>query len=236
MSKQESKYCIYINTQGQQCSESAGSEGLCFWHDPEQDKTGEGVKQKLEERVRNGKSLEGFALSDANLEGINLMHPDHQKSTNLSHADLSHANLSGAHLYHVNLCGTSLKKTNLRGANLNRANLDQAQLLGINLEDVKIEQVNWGTRIIQEVNFLILILFLSDEYPSYNLRINIKTNVCDLPFTHHLRFVYTVWFFRHIVAGLIECARPATFAYLFVFALSAFAPKQVRLSEFCENG
>ena len=145
MSSSKANHCNYQLKDGSYCQEEPLQQGgYCFWHDPTIDKTNPEVKEALERQVMAGKSLEGYALSYADLEGANLVEAD------LSYADLSHANLKKSHLYHSNLSGANLLKADLSSANLNRANLIQANLLGAHLLEAKLEQTKWGKRLVQE--------------------------------------------------------------------------------------
>ena len=145
MSSSKSNHCSYQLKDGAYCQEEPlQCKGYCFWHDPTIDKTSTDIKNTLERQVQAGKSLEGYSLSYADLEGANLVEAD------LSYADLSHANLKKSHLYHSNLSGANLLKADLSSANLNRANLIQANLLGAHLFEAKLEQTKWGKRLVQE--------------------------------------------------------------------------------------
>ncbi len=123
---------------------------VCFWHDPTTDKTGDDIKPRLEKMVREGRSLAGFRLARANLEGINLVGKPGSSGTDLSHVDFYRANLKGAHLYRANMRRASLLKADLSGANLNFANLSGANMLGLRLDYCRMEHVVWGRTIFQE--------------------------------------------------------------------------------------
>ena len=140
--------CTYSSRAGK-CSERAMTGGLfCFWHAPDVDKTGPGVREKLEKRAMTGIPMDGFILRGANLENLNLVNakgvPHH-----LTNTDLSRANLHNAHLYKVDLSGSSLLKADLSGANLHRASLMGCNLLGVNLKACRLEHVDWGDEICQ---------------------------------------------------------------------------------------
>lgn len=85
--------CQYTSPDGEQCCEKPlGENVFCKWH-AVVDLTGEDIKGKLEQRVKEGLSLCGFNLSKLNLHDVNLINAD------LQYADLSRADLSKAHFY-----------------------------------------------------------------------------------------------------------------------------------------
>lgn len=128
--------CKYVGQNNVSCHHPAGEHsGFCFWHDMNAAKNTPDIKARLEELVREGNSLEGFALHKAKLSGANL----------------AHANLNGARLFQADLSGASLFKTNLDNANLNEANLENANLLGVRLENARLEHTYWGKYLLQEV-------------------------------------------------------------------------------------
>ena len=127
--------CKYVGHNGSSCHHFADEHsGLCFWHDVHAEKNTPDIKIRLEELVKEGYSLEGFALHKAQLSGANL----------------AHANLVGARLFQADLRGASLFKANLDGANLNEANLEDTNLLGIHLENARLEHTYWGKFLLQE--------------------------------------------------------------------------------------
>ena len=145
MPSSKAKHCSYQLKDGSYCQEDPLQQGgYCFWHDPTIDKTSPEIKDALEKQLKEGKSLEGYSLTYADLENANLVEAD------LSNADLSHANLKNGHLYHSNLSGANLLKADLTGANLNRAELKQANLLGALFFGARLEQTKWGKTLIQE--------------------------------------------------------------------------------------
>ncbi len=127
---------------------------LCFWHDPDADKTSKDIAGRLEELVELGRSLRGFQLQRANLEGIRLVRKGADPSVDLSNANLYRANLRGAHLYCVDLRAANLLKADLAEANLNSSNMTGANLLGVRLTGSRIEHVEWGKRLYQEQQLL----------------------------------------------------------------------------------
>ncbi len=128
--------CKYVGQNNVSCHHPADEHsGFCFWHDVHAAKNTPDIKPQLEELVRDGYSLEGFALHKAKLSGANL----------------AHANLNGARLFQADLSGASLFKTNLDNANLNEANLENANLLGIRLENARLEHTYWGKYLLQEL-------------------------------------------------------------------------------------
>ena len=143
--------CSFIGQDGEPCvGTSPRPGGYCFWHDPHTEKTGPHVKAQLEALVRVGRSLEGFNLHGADLQGIHLTHRNPEISVDLRNADLSRVNFQGAHLFNIDLRGSSLLKADLRGANLNYAKVEGANLLGADLRDARLERLEWGKRLMQE--------------------------------------------------------------------------------------
>lgn len=142
--------CAFAGKLGR-CKDSveAGSQ-FCFWHDPDADKTGEDVKEKLEERAKNGQPMEGFILRKANLDNVDLVNHGSNKPFQLIYSDLSRASLNKAHLYRIDLSGSRLLKANLSNANLHRANLAECNLLGVNLKNSLLDHVCWGEKLYQE--------------------------------------------------------------------------------------
>lgn len=142
--------CSFYGPSGR-CKDPAENDSeLCFWHDPDVDKTGEGVKERLEERAKNGFPMEGFILCRANLDHLNLVNPGNGQSYRLTDSDLSRASLRHGHFYRVDLSGSRLLKANLAHANLHRANLDGCNLLGVNFENSLLDHVQWGNKLYQE--------------------------------------------------------------------------------------
>ena len=127
--------CKYVGKNSVSCSHLVeNTTGFCFWHDVNAAKNTPDIKARLEEMVREGHSLEGFALHNAQLSGANL----------------ARANLTGARLFQADLSHSSLFKANLENANLNAANLKNANLLGIRLENARLEHTGWGQYLFQE--------------------------------------------------------------------------------------
>ncbi|OQX37379.1 MAG: hypothetical protein B0D91_06930 [Oceanospirillales bacterium LUC14_002_19_P2] len=142
--------CTYVDYQGRRCEDSAEREGgLCFWHDPEADKRGDDICERVEAIAKSGRPLSGFQLKNANLRNVHLVNRVSSEGYDLTDADLNHADLRDAHLYNINLQGACLLKVDARYANLNSANLTSANLLGIRLDDAKIEHIKWGNVILQ---------------------------------------------------------------------------------------
>ena len=65
----EHRTCNYKDVDGFICSAKATESGLCFWHDPDIDKTGPEIKRQLEEYVRSGGQTRGIVLKNADLSG-----------------------------------------------------------------------------------------------------------------------------------------------------------------------
>lgn len=142
--------CGYLLKNGERCPHDDAGNGLCSWHDPTKEKNEPDHASQLEVIARSGKSLEGFALKGARLEGINLVNRGKHTGYNLRFVDLYRANLHGAHLFMADLEGASLMKANLCEANLHYANLRNANLLGTKLKGARIENVIWGEHLLQE--------------------------------------------------------------------------------------
>ena len=130
--------CSYIFSSGKRCTEPKHqNDSLCFWHSPDVQKNKVDIKSRLEEKPKNGYSLEGFQLEKADLEDIYLIGSD------LRGANLKRANLRYGHLFNINLQKANLFKTNLSYANLRGANLEDSDLLGTNLENALLERIKW---------------------------------------------------------------------------------------------
>ncbi|MFK0572849.1 pentapeptide repeat-containing protein [Endozoicomonas sp.] len=142
--------CSFSGKSGR-CKDLAESGSqFCFWHDPDVDKTGEDVKERLEERAKNGQPMDGFILRKANLDNVDLVNHCSNKPFQLINSDLSRASLHKAHLYRIDLSGSRLLKANLSHANLHRANLSGCNLLGVNLKNSLLDHVCWGDKLFQE--------------------------------------------------------------------------------------
>ncbi len=124
---------------GRRCNEETHQDkDICFWHDRDAEKSGEDIKDRLEQKARGLESCEGYELRFANLEDAYLMELD------LSHANLEKANLKDGHTHAINLSGANLLKANLRDANLKESNLEDADLLGASLEGADLDRAVWG--------------------------------------------------------------------------------------------
>lgn len=150
MQFQDRKNCTYTDTHGKQCKHERDTETLCYWHDPEVDKSQDNVKKRLKRLIQKGQSLSGFQLAGTNLENFEFQDHTIRHGCDLSYADLYGANLKRANLSNVDLQGASLKKANLQGAQLQFTNIENANLLGTNLRRTALEQVNWGNSLLQE--------------------------------------------------------------------------------------
>ena len=153
----ETQQCAFSGSTGR-CQEVVESgQSLCFWHDPQADKTGADVRERLEQRARTGRPMEGFFLHRADLDHIDLVNPGEGKPYRLINCDLSRASLRFGHLYRLDLSGSRLLKANFAGANLHRADLAGCNLLGVNLKNTLLEHVHWGEKMYQEQQ--------ADEHP-----------------------------------------------------------------------
>lgn len=100
LEQQNKRNCAFIRPDGSSCPGSVEGEGaLCYWHDDSADKRGAEVKNALEEWAATGKSMEGFVLCGASLEGVRLSNPElgyDMRGANFLRANLRDANLLGA--------------------------------------------------------------------------------------------------------------------------------------------
>ncbi|MDN3610788.1 ion channel [Vibrio ostreicida] len=143
--------CRYQNPDGWCCDQQCGESGLCYWHDPDVDKSKDDIKDKLEQWAAEGKPLDGFQLAKTHLADINLVNRGSKQGYSCRNADFYRADLSDAHFFGLDLSGSSLMKSRMMGANLHCANLDGCNLLGADLGRAKLENVEWGRRLKQEV-------------------------------------------------------------------------------------
>ena len=131
--------CEYVGPSGRQCvEEAAEGQTICFWHDREADKTGDDIKEHLEQKARAMESCEGYELMRANLENAFIIELD------LSHANLERANLQDGSLFGINLTGANLMKANLRDSNMRESKLEGADLLGAQLDGADLDRAQWG--------------------------------------------------------------------------------------------
>lgn len=133
------------------CRELANDSGFCFWHDKTASKSGSEIKSKLENYAKSGGLLRGIALSNAQLQDIDLVNHHNKQGYDFSHADFYHANIRGGHLFNINLHSGSLMKADCREASLNCANLENTNLLGVKWAGSKFENVNIGKKLKQEL-------------------------------------------------------------------------------------
>ena len=124
--------------------------GYCFWHDPQFDKSGMDLKDKLEHYAQNGGLLHGLQLKRTNLAGLSLINRSGGKGFDISYSDLYRANLKGAHLFNLQCRYGSLMKADLREANLHCAQLGGTNLLGVKLADAKLNHTHFGHILFQE--------------------------------------------------------------------------------------
>ena len=142
--------CAFFASAGR-CQEMVDpGHSLCFWHDPQADKSGVDVRERLELRARTGQPMEGFILHRADLDHIDLVNHGEGRPYRLINCYLSRASLRHAHLYRVDFSGSRLLKANLANANLHRVDLAGCNLLGVNLKNTLLENVRWGERLFQE--------------------------------------------------------------------------------------
>jgi len=142
--------CCYSNREGWHCDQPAEESGLCYWHDPAIDKSGDDVKEQVEQWAKQGKPLDGFQLARTKLDDINLVNRGSRSGYQCRDVDFYRADLSDAHFFGLDLRGSSLMKASLRGANLHCARLEQCNLLGTDLTRTRLENVDWGEELEQE--------------------------------------------------------------------------------------
>ncbi|MEE2752545.1 MAG: pentapeptide repeat-containing protein [Candidatus Latescibacterota bacterium] len=131
--------CEYIGPSGNQCNENADEgKSICFWHDRDADKSGDDIKERLEQKARAMESCEGYELMRANLEDAFIIELD------LSYANLERVNLQDGSLFGINLRGANLMKANLRDSNLRESKLEGADLLGAYLDGADLDRAEWG--------------------------------------------------------------------------------------------
>lgn len=144
------KICAYEDKDGFVCNEHANESGLCFWHDPNQDKSGPEIKEKLEQYARSGGQTRGIVLKHADLSQVNLVNHHKKHGFDFSYADLYRAKLDCAHLFNIKLDHASLMKANLTAANINCASLQDCNLLGVRWHECKIENIKLGKELRQQ--------------------------------------------------------------------------------------
>ncbi|MFC1724597.1 pentapeptide repeat-containing protein [candidate division KSB1 bacterium] len=131
--------CIYVFINGDRCpGEIFEDDEYCYWHSEKASKKGVDVKSELEKKIKNDELIEGYQLSNANLEGGKFI------KANLKNVNLSRANLKNGSLFGVDLEGANLFKADFENANLKSANLAMADLLGTKLDRSKLERIDLG--------------------------------------------------------------------------------------------
>jgi len=142
--------CKYQDPKKHTCPNEANEGGYCYWHDTSVDKSGNDIKNKLQDYASNGGFLRGICLKRANLQDIDLVKQKSKTGYDFSYADFYRVNLKNAHLFNINLTHASLMKADLTHANLNCGNLKKVNLLGVKWKDCKIENIKIGKSIKQE--------------------------------------------------------------------------------------
>lgn len=142
--------CQYCSPTGNYCKETNMGNGFCFWHDPNFDKRGMELSEKLERYATSGGITQGLQLKRANLIGVNLVKRGSKQGYDFSGSDLYRANLKNAHLFNIKFSSGSLMKADLSEANLHCAKLDNTNLLGLKLHNAKIDNVYLGQYLMQE--------------------------------------------------------------------------------------
>ncbi|SON50446.1 ion channel [Vibrio tapetis] len=142
--------CRYSNEDGWHCDQPSDESGLCYWHNPDIDKSGDDVKQAVEEWAKSGKPLDGFQLARTKLNDINLVNRGSKAGYRCRNVDFYRADLSDAHFFGLDLRGTSLMKASLSGGNLHCAQMEGCNLLGTDFTRARLENVVWGKELEQE--------------------------------------------------------------------------------------
>ncbi|CAM3595383.1 Ion channel [Vibrio aerogenes CECT 7868] len=142
--------CCYQSPDGWECDQEAGESGLCYWHDPNINKSKDNVKEKVEAWAASGRPLDGFQLARTKLRDINLVNHGSKDGFKCRDADFYRADLSEAHCFGLDLRGSSLMKSKLMDANLHCAKIENCNLLGADLTRAKLENVDWGRYLKQE--------------------------------------------------------------------------------------
>ncbi|WP_047045495.1 ion channel [Vibrio mexicanus] len=142
--------CSYRNPDGWSCDQPCGESGLCYWHDPNVDKSNDNVRQQVEEWAAAGKPLDGFQLARTNLTDLNLVNRGSKVGFKCRNADFYRADLTEAHFFGLDLRGSSLMKSKLVCANLHCAKLDDCNILGADLSRARLENIEWGDSLKQE--------------------------------------------------------------------------------------
>ncbi|WGW01020.1 ion channel [Vibrio sp. YMD68] len=150
--KSEQSQCRYQSPDNWRCDQSCGESELCYWHDPNVDKSNDNVREKIENWAAEGKPLDGFQLARTNLVDINLVNRGNKEGYKCRDVDFYRADLSDAHFFGLDLRGSSMMKAKLNGANLHCARLDNCNLLGADLSRAKLENIEWGGSLKQEID------------------------------------------------------------------------------------
>jgi len=148
--KPSSCACHYASPDGWKCDQSANGSGLCYWHDPDIDKSHDDIKGKIEAWANSGRPLDGFQLAKAKLKDINLVNHGSKVGFKCRNVDFYRADLTDAHFFGLDLQGSSLMKSKLIDANLHCAQVEDCNFLGADLTRTKLENVNWGRYFKQE--------------------------------------------------------------------------------------
>ncbi|EGR2796960.1 potassium transporter Kef [Vibrio navarrensis] len=148
--KSDKGRCRYQNPDGWCCDQPSGESGLCYWHDPEIDKSNHDIKSQVEQWAAEGKPLDGFQLAKTNLADLNLVNRGSKVGYQCREADFYRADLSEAHFFGLDLRGSSLMKCKLVSANLHCARLEGCNLLGADLSRARLENIDWGSELKQE--------------------------------------------------------------------------------------
>ncbi len=146
--------CCFVDYLGRKCDQEASENGLCFWHDPDIDKTNMDLSQPLEQLVRGHHVTCGLQLERANLTAVNLVNHSDSQGFDLSESNFYRANLKGAHLFNANLNHANLMKADLTESNLHFTTLKQANLLGVKWSQARIEHMEIGSSLLQETEAL----------------------------------------------------------------------------------
>ncbi|MFL7024777.1 pentapeptide repeat-containing protein [Enterovibrio norvegicus] len=144
--------CQYLDPDGKThaCSGAAGESGFCFWHDENQPKDQEDIKEQLEAYAKQGGQLRGIIVKRADLKDVNLVRHGPGGGYDLSYANFYRSNMTNAHLFNAKFDNGSLMKADLHDANIHCASFINCNLLGVKLTDTKIDNIKIGTLLQQE--------------------------------------------------------------------------------------
>ena len=142
---QEHHGCCYAHVKGTKCPfETPEGRDLCFWHDPETDKSSMDVRIMLTQLCIQRVDCAGFELAGLDLSQIRLNNGRFAYA-NFSGSSLEYSELKQGRFFKANFSGASLLRADLSGANLRNTNLDDVNLLRAELDGAQLEGSDFGT-------------------------------------------------------------------------------------------